>query len=58
MTGGGFGGCSVNLVETGQAESFAAAIAQRYQQKTGISPDIHICSAAHGAGAQIRKAQV
>jgi galactokinase len=58
MTGGGFGGCTVNLVETGQAESFAAAIGERYQQKTGISPDIHICSAAHGAGAQIRKAQV
>ena len=58
MTGGGFGGCTVNLVETGQAESFAASIAVRYRQKTSISPDIHICSAAHGAGAELRKAEV
>ncbi|MBV9180433.1 MAG: galactokinase [Acidobacteria bacterium] len=58
MTGGGFGGCTVNLVETSQAQSFATAIAVRYRQKTGISPDIHICSAAHGAGAELRKAEV
>ncbi len=50
MTGGGFGGCTVNLVESGQAESFASQIAERYRQKTGISPDVYICSPADGAG--------
>ena len=49
MTGGGFGGCTVNLVESPQAPSFAEAIAARYRKATGILPDIHICSAADGA---------
>jgi len=49
MTGGGFGGCTVNLVESRQAASFAEAIAARYRKATGIVPDIHICSAADGA---------
>ena len=51
MTGGGFGGCTVNLVESADAESFAAQIADRYQQKTGIKPEIYVCSAADGAAA-------
>ena len=52
MTGGGFGGCTVNLVETAQAENFATRIAARYYEKTGIKPDIYVCSAADGAGAE------
>jgi len=52
MTGGGFGGCTVNLVESPQAPSFAEAIAARYRKATGILPDIHICSAADGADAE------
>ena len=51
MTGGGFGGCTVNLVEAAAAQDFAAAISQRYLQATGIKPDVYICSAADGAGA-------
>ena len=42
-TGGGFGGCTVNLLASGQAEAFRESIAKRYQEKTGISPDIYIC---------------
>ena len=53
MTGGGFGGCTVNLVEAEQAASFARQIAERYQKKTGISPDVHICCPANGAGAEL-----
>lgn len=58
MTGGGFGGCTVNLVATHGAQAFAEAIGQRYREKTGISPAIYICSAAHGAGAELKKAVV
>ncbi len=54
MTGGGFGGCTVNLVESHQTESFAQQVAERYRQKTGISPDVYICSPADGAGAALR----
>jgi galactokinase len=50
MTGGGFGGCTVNLVESSHADAFASAISARYHEKTGISPEIYICSAADGAG--------
>jgi galactokinase len=53
MTGGGFGGCTVNLVSEKQAESFADEIRRRYLEKTKISPDIYICSAANGAGAEL-----
>jgi galactokinase len=51
MTGGGFGGCTVNLVKTADASRFAAQIAERYHAATGIKPDIYVCSAANGAGA-------
>ncbi len=56
MTGGGFGGCTVNLVASGQAESFRESIAGRYQKKTGIAPDIYICSSADGAHAELNGA--
>ena len=49
MTGGGFGGCTVNLVKTNSAEQFAKQIAERYQATTGIKADIYVCSAANGA---------
>jgi galactokinase len=54
MTGGGFGGCTVNLVEVQHAPQFAEMIAQRYRAKTTIFPEVFICSAADGAGAEIQ----
>jgi galactokinase len=51
MTGGGFGGCTVNLVKAPAASQFAGQIAERYQAATGIKPDIYVCAAANGAGA-------
>ena len=52
MTGGGFGGCTINLVEDQHAEQFAGLIAERYREKMEISPDVFICSAADGAGSK------
>jgi galactokinase len=49
MTGGGFGGCTVNLVNAADAPAFTRGIAARYQQAAGIKPDVYICSAADGA---------
>jgi len=51
MTGGGFGGCTINLVHTDDAPAFAARISERYQQKTAIKPDVYISAAVDGAGA-------
>ena len=46
MTGGGFGGCTVNLVRGRECQDFAAQIAERYRQATGITPQIYLCHAA------------
>ena len=53
MTGGGFGGSTLNFVEAKDAESFADQISARYQQAQGIQPTVYICSAADGARAEI-----
>jgi galactokinase len=49
MTGGGFGGCTVNLVLEENAENFAKQIAERYRHATGINPQVYLCSAQDGA---------
>ncbi|PPD44472.1 MAG: galactokinase [Methylocystis sp.] len=50
MTGGGFGGCVVSLVEATAAESFAARVAPAYEKETGLAPVIFSCFPAAGAG--------
>jgi galactokinase len=52
LSGGGFGGCTVNLVERDAAETFAAELAGKYEEITGITPEMHICKAADGAWAE------
>jgi galactokinase len=49
MTGGGFGGCTVNLVRAENAEDFGQRIAERYREATGIHPQVYLCSAEDGA---------
>jgi galactokinase len=51
MTGGGFGGCTVNLVDAAQAEEARQRLEQEYEEKTGKKPTILICEASEGAGA-------
>jgi galactokinase len=53
MTGGGFGGCTVNLVAASEADAFADRVRSRYLEKTGIRPDIYLCTAADGASAEL-----
>lgn len=49
MTGAGFGGCTVNLVERGAEDAAAEEIASRYREATGILPDLYRVSPADGA---------
>jgi galactokinase len=49
MTGGGFGGCTVNLVNTPDAAAFADRIASRYHERTGFHPDVFVSAASDGA---------
>jgi galactokinase len=51
MTGGGFGGCTVNLLRASASNSFKEHIAQAYRDATGTIPEIYICETAQGAQA-------
>ncbi|MGB6545672.1 MAG: galactokinase [Candidatus Acidiferrales bacterium] len=49
MTGGGFGGSTINVVEAGREDRFRENMAREYEQVTGRQPDIQICDPAEGA---------
>jgi galactokinase len=49
LSGAGWAGCTVNLVEPEQADSFAAFVRDDYARRTGVVPDVHICRSAAGA---------
>jgi galactokinase len=51
MTGGGFGGSTINLVDADHTEGVRQNLEKDYQEKTGIKPVILICEASDGAGA-------
>jgi len=51
LTGGGFGGCTVNLVEAERAESFSSRLKEEYRVATGITAEIYRCHASAGAHA-------
>jgi galactokinase len=50
MTGAGFGGCTVNLVQTEATEAFRQQVAEEYQREMGVKPEIYVCEASAGAG--------
>jgi galactokinase len=50
MTGGGFGGSTINLVEAGREKSFRQNMARAYEEATGRHADIQMCDPADGAG--------
>lgn len=49
MTGGGFGGCTINLVRDSEADQFAAKVAELYHEATGIVPQTYLCDAGDGS---------
>jgi galactokinase len=49
MTGGGFGGCTVNLVRRESVDEFQSRVATGYQEATGLKPEIYVCEAVKGA---------
>jgi galactokinase len=50
MTGGGFGGCTVNLVAPGSVAVFRKQLAAKYQNRFSITPLFYECVPAEGAG--------
>jgi galactokinase len=49
MTGAGFGGCAVALVDAEAADGFAETVAVCYREETGIVPNVYVCRATEGA---------
>ena len=48
MTGGGFGGCTINIVETDCVEPFTKGLFDGYKNYTGIEPQIIVTKASQG----------
>jgi galactokinase len=57
MTGGGFGGATINVVEARSAAAFAENVANAYQRETGIVPTNYICEPADG-GSLVESAEM
>jgi galactokinase len=49
MTGGGFGGCTVNLIAPNRVELFETHISEAYQRAFKMRPQIYRCEPAAGA---------
>jgi galactokinase len=50
MTGGGFGGCTVNLVAAEAVADFQRTLASAYHARTGTVPEIYVSTASEGVG--------
>src|SRR5438105_12776974 len=53
MTGGGFGGCTVNLVAPSAVERFQAEITAKYRSRYSVSPEIYRCRPSARIRAQL-----
>ncbi len=51
MTGGGWGGCTINLVHADAADDFCRVLAADYKERTGTVASVYACRAAQGAHA-------
>ena len=49
MTGGGFGGCTVSIVESEHAEEFVRVVGREYESKTGRKASFYTTGSADGA---------
>lgn len=52
LTGAGFGGCTVNLVEEKDAEVFMQGLQDGYKVLTGREAKVYLCRASNGAEAR------
>ena len=54
LTGGGFGGCTVNLVEKDEAENFSIGLKAAYRERFAIDAETYLCTAVDGAVARMK----
>ncbi len=50
MTGGGFGGCTVSIVENDQVDAFIETVGSAYEKRTGIKAEFYVVDIGQGAG--------
>jgi galactokinase len=50
MTGAGFGGCTVSIVVEDSLQELIDKVNEEYPKRTGLQPEIYICTAEDGAG--------
>lgn len=50
LTGAGFGGCTVNLVDMREVSRFIEQVTRAYHARFGIEPLVYPCRAAQGSG--------
>jgi galactokinase len=50
MTGAGFGGCTVSIVVDDSLQELIDKVNEEYPKRTGLQPEIYICTAEDGAG--------
>jgi galactokinase len=53
LTGAGFGGCTVNLVEEKHAITFIHGLQEGYRVRTGRETEVYLCKASAGADARL-----
>jgi galactokinase len=46
LTGGGWGGCTVSLVDNDAVERFCSSVGEIYEHEIGYRPDIYVCAGA------------
>jgi len=51
LTGAGFGGCTVNLVEVDRVQMFMEELKDAYRRHTGLQAQVYLCQASAGASA-------
>ncbi len=49
MTGAGFGGCTISIVENQFLASFQTNVAKTYKEKTGLTPEFYVVEIGAGA---------
>ena len=49
MMGGGFGGCTINLVRIDKVEAFTSFIQARYKDQYGVIPEVYVTAIEDGA---------
>ena len=55
MTGAGFGGCAVALVETKKTEDFVKKVLDSYQTSSGKKALLYVCKASNGTSISTKK---